>query len=320
MDDMMLELTAGNQMLRRRLDAYADARLTPDPAAAARMRARVMAAAHRQAALTSAGAGLTVLTTTPPVTRRPLVRTVATRAAGVLLSAALGLSLAVGTAFAADAGGLFYPARLGLETLLLPSDPSERAIAELARLETRLQEAQAASARGDSAGVAAAMEAYALIMQSASDDAIRAGDEVATAALEAGVRRNLAVLHAILERAPDAAVAGLTNAIERSGDTIDDIHGSANGNGNGGKPSTGPGATHDPTQEPVTTTPDPTKTPKPTKEPTAEPTAKPTPTPDRTPKPERTPKPDRTPPGGGAPSDPGPPDDPGAQGGGSGGG
>jgi hypothetical protein len=304
MDDMMLDLTAGNQMLRRRLDAYADARLSPEPAAAARMRARVMAAAHRQAALTSAGAGLTLLTTEPPVTRRALARHPATRIAGVLLSAALGLSLAVGTALAADAGGLFYPARLGLETLLLPTDPSERAIAELARLESRLHEAQAASERGDSAALSAAMDAYTAIVTAASRDAIAAHDPVASAALEAGVSRNIAVLQAILERAPAAAVDGLTRAIERSDTTLDDIHGAAGGNdgGNGGGGPSGPGATDAPTavptDEPAAS--DPTKEPKPTKAPTDEPT----PRTERTPRPERTP--DRTPPGQG-PDDPGRP-------------
>jgi hypothetical protein len=272
-----------------------------------------MAAAHRQAALTTAGAGLTVLTTTPPVAAgRPLTRHPITRGAGIILSAALGLSLAVGTALAADAGGIFYPARLGLEMVLLPSDPSERALAELARLESRLQEAQAASARGDAAAMTAAMDAYAAILDGASRNAIAGGDPVAQAALEAGVARNIEVLEAILEGAPAAAVAGLTNAIERSDRAVDEIGGATNGggngdgNGNGGKPATGPGGS-DPTDAPVTE-PTETKEPKPSKTPTVAPTADPTPEPERTPRPERTPE--RTPVG--PPDEPGPPDDPGA--------
>lgn len=304
MDDTMLELTAGNQMLRRRLDAYADARLSPDATATARMRARVMAAAHRQAALTAAGAGLTVISSEPAPARRPLARHPFTRVAGVLLSAALGLSLAVGTALAADAGGALYPARLGLEVLLLPSEPSERVLAELDRLETRLSEAQAASARGDTVAVAAAMQAYAAILGTASADAIEADDPVASAALEAGVARNIQVLEALLERAPDAATNGLTRAIERSGTTIDEIRDAAVGGGSGGPGAGpgGPGESADPTARPAATA-EPTPTTKPTKEPTAEPT----------PRPEKTPKPDRTPPGPppgepGDPGDPGPPD------------
>jgi uncharacterized membrane protein YgcG len=316
MDDMMLDLTAGNQMLRRRLDAYADARLSPDAAATTRMRARVMAAAHRQAAATAAGAGLTLITSTVPAAPARRSRHPLARAAGVLLSAALGLSVAVGSALAADAGGVLYPARLGLETVLLPTDPSERAIAELARLETRLHEARDASARGDAAGVAAAMGAYASILESATADALRSGDPVATAALEAGVERNIVVLRALLERAPDAATGGLTKAIERSGAVIDDMHGTGGGTSGGGGSSGGGGGGDDPaptvTEKPKPTkdpaTPKPTKapaTPKPTKEPTAEPTPKPTAEP--TPRAERTPRADRTPPGQ-------PPDAPGQQG------
>lgn len=300
MDDTMLELTAGNQMLRRRLDAYADARLSPDAAATARMRARVMAAAHRQAALTSAGAGLTVLSGRPEPRRR-IARHPITRAAGVVLSAALGLTLAVGTALAADAGGALYPARLGLEVLLLPSEPSERAIAELDRLETRLAEARAASERGDTVAVTAAMQAYAAILDMASAEAIEADDPVASAALEAGVARNIQVLQALLERAPDAATGGLTRAIERSGSAIDEIQDAAAGDGgsggDGGDGGGGPVASDEPTERPTATA-APTPTTKPTKAPTAEPT----------PRPERTPKPDRTPPGQG-PGEPGPPDD-----------
>jgi hypothetical protein len=311
MDDMMLDLTAGNQLLRRRLDAYADARLSPDPAATTRMRARVMAAAHRQAAATTAGAGLTLITTPSATVRATRSRHPLTRAAGILLSAALGLSVAVGSALAADAGGVLYPARLGLEIVLLPADPSERAIAELARLETRLHEARDASARGDAAGVAAAMRAYASIMETAAADALGAGDAVATAALEAGFERNIAVLQALLAEAPEAATGGLTRAIERSGAAIDDMNGAGDGHQGGSGGSGGgsdeptPVATENPKPTKELATPKPTKapaTPKPTKAPTAEPTAEPTP------RAERTPRPDRTPPGQ-PPEPPGQPGD-----------
>ncbi len=294
MDDEMLELTAGNVMLRRRLDAYADARLSPAPSATVHMRARVMAGAHRQAARSSAGAGLTVLVPETPVARRTIGRHPAMRAAGVLLAAGLGLSLAVGSALAADAGGPIYPARLGLETLLLPADPAERAVAELARLEQRLQEAQAASARGDRAGVEAAMQAYSVIVDTSARAAIEAGDPVARAAMEAGVARNVEVLLAILERAPDGALDGLTRAIEHSDAAIEDIHGSDSGNGNGnGNGQGGPGASAKPTA-------DPTPKPKPTKAATPEPT----------PRPERTSRPEHVPPGQ-APGGPDKPDKPG---------
>ena len=49
MDDAMMDLMAEHGLLRRRLEAYAETRLSPDLAASSRMRARVLAVAHRQA-------------------------------------------------------------------------------------------------------------------------------------------------------------------------------------------------------------------------------------------------------------------------------
>ena len=61
MDDAMIDLMAGDAELRRRLMAFADERLTPDLAASSRMRARVLATAHRRADLARADARLAVL-------------------------------------------------------------------------------------------------------------------------------------------------------------------------------------------------------------------------------------------------------------------
>lgn len=313
MDDEMLDLTAGNAMLRRRLDAYADGRLSPADAAAVRMRTRVMATAHRQAAIARGGAGLTVISNRPVARRHPGRRHPAVRAAGLLVAAGLGLSLAAGSALAAEAGGPLYPARLGLEVLFLPSDPGARAVAELERLEARLAEAGAASERGDVAGMTAALQAYASILDVAMDEAILAGDPSSSAALEAGVARNIAVLQALLDRAPEAAIGGLTRAIERSGTAIDGIPGGSgssgggngNGNGTGGDGGNGGSPTHP-------TGPEATREPKPTRAATPEPTPRATPertpraTPERTPRPGRTPHPDRTPPNQ-APGGPGKP-------------
>lgn len=296
MDDEMLDLTAGNAMLRRRLDAYADARLSPDEAATSRMRARVMAVAHRQAAFARTGAGLTVISNRPAARRRPDRRPPALRAAGVLVAAALGLSVAVGSALAADAGGALYPARLGLEVLFLPSDPGERAVAELERLEARLVEAGAASQRGDVAGMTAALQAYASILDVATDEAILADDPSSSALLETGVARNIAILQALLERAPEGAIGGLTRAIERSRSAIDGIPGGSSSNGGSGGNSggnSGGGGGSGPSHP---TDPGATREPKPTKASTPEPTARP----------ERTPRADHTPPGQ-APGGPGKP-------------
>ena len=60
MDDM-IELMDANGLLGRRLEAYAEFRLSPDLATTRRLRARVLAVAHRQASLARADAALSVL-------------------------------------------------------------------------------------------------------------------------------------------------------------------------------------------------------------------------------------------------------------------
>ena len=144
MDDQMIDLVAGDMRLRRRLEAYADLRLSPDLVTSSRMRARVLAVAHRQADLARADAALTVMhgrgiTGSTPAADRLARRTRSTRARlrrslVAMLAAALVVGGAAGTALAAQAGGVLYEPRVWIETLTLPSDPSERAVAELARL------------------------------------------------------------------------------------------------------------------------------------------------------------------------------------------
>ena len=56
----MIDLMAGDAELARRLTAFAETRLTPDLGATSRMRAKVLATAHRQADLTRADARLAV--------------------------------------------------------------------------------------------------------------------------------------------------------------------------------------------------------------------------------------------------------------------
>ena len=57
----MIDLMAGDIRLRRRLEGYAELRLSPDLTATSRMRARVLAHAHRQADLVRADAALTIV-------------------------------------------------------------------------------------------------------------------------------------------------------------------------------------------------------------------------------------------------------------------
>ena len=277
-DGLSQDGDTGEEALARRLEAYAAARLTPGSSASTRMRAQVMAAADRQAAL--------VLHREPTPSHRGQRR----RLVVALLAACLTIGLVVGSASASQAGGPLYPVRIWAETLTLPSSPSERATAEVRRLTARLAEASQASAAGDQAAADAALEAYGNIVGSATADA---GTDVAAGAiLESGVKHNVTILTALAGRVPEPARDAIQRAIQRSDVAVDQIH--AN-NGNPGTPTPGSG--------PVAT-PNPDKTPAPDA----------TPKPDRTPKPTatpiagETPGPGKTPPPGGQPSaKPGPP-------------
>ncbi len=320
MDDM-IELMDANGLLRRRLEAYADIRLSPDLATSSRLRARVLAVAHRQASLARADAALTVISPNAVAGeyaagelardgRRNPVRTGSrrwSRAAGAFLAASLATAIVVGGVSAGQAGGPLYETRLWVETLTLPGDPSARAVAELSRLRDRLREAGEADRAGDIAGTMAALGAYEAILEQASASAIAAGDDVAAAVLETGVGRNVEVLRALAARVPTTAGAAITRAVDaaiaRSTDAVERISASRPGGGGDDgagpdSPATPPRATKAPTAEP-TPEPDSTATPKPkpTKNPTPTPAATPTATDDPTepPGPAATPEPRRTP-------------------------
>lgn len=317
MDDQMIDLMDGNDLLRRRLEAYANIRLSPDLATSSRLRARVLAVAHRQASLARADAALTVLSPSGvagALASRGLTRAVLStsgrsgsgrryRAAGALLAASLATAIVVGGVSAARPGGPLYETRLWAETLTLPGDPSARAVAELGRLSDRLREVGEADRSGDPLAAMAALAAYEAILEQASASAILAGDDVAAAVLETGVGRNVEVLRALAARVPTTASAAITRAVDaaiaRSTDAVQRIGANRPGGGQddgagSGSPATPPRATKAPTAEP-TPEPDSTATPKPeaTRKPTVEPTA--TDQPQETPHPAATPEPRRTP-------------------------
>ncbi len=318
MDDEMIDLLADDGNLRRRLEAYAEARLSPDLSASARIRARVQAVAHRQSALTRSDPTLALL---PEPDQHSAVdgwRTTTRhresgrsgpwrRTASVLLAASLGLGLVAGTVVAARPGGAFYGARLWAETLSLPADPAARAVAELERLTERLAEATSMSAAGDTAGASAAIRAYESIMSEATANAVAAGSDVASAALETGVGHNVVVLQALLSTVPEQASPAIQQiidrAIERSNEAVETIHAArppnagGGGGGGGGGPTVTPDRTATPkaTREPKPTTapaatPEPTPAPKPTKEPASEPSEPEQPTPDPNDPPTPTPR------------------------------
>jgi hypothetical protein len=279
--------------LTRRLEAYAEARLSPELSATIRMRARVMAAAHRQAALARAdadraAAAAAIAAQAQDRTRRSAWR----RPLTALLAAGLTLVVGVGSVAAAQAGGPLYGVRIWAETLTLPSEADARALAELQRLEERLAEAAAATAAGDLNAANAALEAYAAIVNEATENA---GNDVSAAAtLETGVRSNIDVLTVLVDRVPsDAARDAIQRAIDRSDSALDEMH----GNPHGTPPGLDPARTPKPeATERLDRTANPNK---PTDKP-AVPTDKPRPTPkpDPTINAASTPAPDRTPRGG----------------------
>jgi hypothetical protein len=294
--DEMIDLMAGDMRLRRRLDAYAEDRLSPDLTATSRMRARVLAHAHRQAELVRADAALTIVPPTAwmPEERR---RRHGVQRAAIALVAAAGLvgAMVGGAAAASGPGQTFYEARLWVETLTLPSDASARAIAQLGRLGDRLREAEDAARHGDAAAAAAALAAYERIVDQASEAAVGAGDPVAVAALEAGIGHNIDVLTALVASLPSQAAQAiapvLERAIEHSGTVIEHVGGvgkpnpPAGGNsGAGGSEGGAPAPTAKPTKTPAQR---PEATPKPTKAPDERPEA--------TPKPTKTPRPTNEP-------------------------
>jgi hypothetical protein len=297
--DFMQHQDPEDDELARRLEAYAKARLSPELSATIRMRARVMAAAHRQAALARADADRAAAVAAIAAqaqadrTRRSHWR----RPLTALLAAGLTLGVGVGSVAASQAGGPLYGVRIWAETLTLPSEADARAQAELQRLQDRLAETAAATAAGDLNAANAALEAYAAIVNEATEDA---GNDVSAAAtLETGVRSNIDVLSVLVLRVPtEAARDAIQRAIDRSDSALDEMHGNPN--------DTPPGL--DPARTPkpeATEGSDRTANPnKPTDKP-AVPTDKPhpTPKPDATINAASTPAPDRTP-RGGPPSEP----------------
>ncbi len=292
--------------LAARLEAYAEARLSPSLSATSRMRTHVMAAAHRQAALTRADADRAALAAAEQASRPRLVQLPRwRRPVAALLAASLTLALAVGSAVAARPGGPLYGTRVWVETLTLPSTAADRAAAEARRLDDRLAEAADATAAGDANAAAAALAAYNSILSEAT--AGTNGDAAANATLDTAVRRNIEVLTALLGRVPDQARNAIQHAIEQSDSAAHGLQGKP---GVGGpppsNPGNGPAATNKPghTANPNKPTPAPVDvTTKPHEN--ATPRPHPTPRPKPTPEPAlATPAPDHTPRASGRPSNP----------------
>jgi hypothetical protein len=252
--DMMETADFGYFELVRRLEAYADLRLSPSVAATTRMRKAVMTAAHRRAALIAADAWFeTTAATTSARAAQQIVpaRNVWRRPVAAVMAGCLTLAFVAGTALAAEPGGPLYAARIWTEMATLPSNPLERAQAEAVRLQHRVDEAQQAAAEGDVRGTEAALAAYSAIVAEAT--AGSAGDPAADAAIELSVEDHLAALTLMLDTVPASALGAAQAALSSSKTAIDAIDGSG-GNGGRGIPGALPGS--GPTVSPGPTKPD----------------------------------------------------------------
>jgi hypothetical protein len=231
-----------DELIARRLVAYADLRLSPTPEATARMRTRVMEVATARSAV-------------PAVRAQEPVSLAAyrsrfggrSRALAALMAAALSALLLTGVAFASSPGGPLYGVRLWVETVALPSEPGARADADVDRLDARLDEAVGAARNGNGSATAAALAAYRDILE----DALAAAGkiEARNERLDAALARHQVVLATLLGYAPEPARDALEQAIERSDQAVEGIGAGHGGNGSNGPivhPTPRPPNAHDP--------------------------------------------------------------------------
>ena len=204
--------------LARRLEAYADARLSPSIAGTTRMRTSVMNAAHRRAAR---GAGRRHVRCRrrdhgDPCRRSARCRA---RAPGADRSSRSWPAPWPSRCWPARSprrkpGGPLYAARLWIEMANLPAEVVARAQAEINRLDARLQEAQQASSAGDGPAAKAALAAYSVIVVEAARGS--AGDPTASAAIEVTVTRHVVVLTLMVDSVPAPARDAVKDALSSS--------------------------------------------------------------------------------------------------------
>ena len=128
MDEEMLELTSRSDAeVVRRIEAFADLRLSPSLGARARMRSAVMdAAQERSTAMSAEAAAATARVPVAPFepTRRPAWW----RPAVAFAAAALTLAMVAGSAMASTPGGPLYGARRRAQDLGASPVPGVRSI------------------------------------------------------------------------------------------------------------------------------------------------------------------------------------------------
>ena len=252
--DERYELDRASLEVIRRLEAYAGARLDPGVAATTRMRASVMAAAHRQAGLIAADGSAALALAPAVVAPRPTWRSASfpvawRRPIAAVLAGTLTLSVLAGTALATRPGGPLYDARVWSEAVNLPTAALARAQVEVSRLQARLDEAEAAAVSGDSRGVVAAIDAYAAIVTEAAEGTD--GDADARQLIGASVSAHVSVLTSLLDQVPATAHDAIEHALLASTSALHDIDepppppgaggngAGAGGNNTGGNDGTG---------------------------------------------------------------------------------
>jgi len=227
MDDLSYPIDAMRE-LERRLEAYADARLSLSLAATIRLRTAVLAVAHRQAALVQADATFKAADATWAArdierTRRPTFWQTWRRPMAAVLAGVLTLGLLTGTAWSVRPGGPLYAARIWTEMANLPPGALARADAQVRRLQLRIDEAEEAVSDGDGPATEAALTAYTSIVVEAADNVD--GDPAAIAAIEMSVEKHVEILSAMVARVPVAARPAVENAILQSGRVLNDLGG-----------------------------------------------------------------------------------------------
>jgi hypothetical protein len=247
MDDRIRQHRAHGE-LERRLESYADARLSPDPRQMARIRTAVVSEARRTLTrpkplpVRRTGIGLRIFNGW----RRSTVALAAASLAGLLLG---------GTAFAASRPGApLYGMRVWLEAATLPADQDARAAAELSRLQSRLGDVADAAARGDGSAVSAAVEEYRASVEESLATAGENHDLLAR--LEIELMRHRVVLASLLGLVPSNAQDAIQQVLDRDQHALDVINGRGQPGSNGsgtppGKPSGAGGPAAQPTQKPA---------------------------------------------------------------------
>jgi hypothetical protein len=206
----------GYDELDQRLATYAAARLAPSPEASYRMRRVVVARAADLAAIRAFEAERRAEDERRLRTPRGAFAWIHTSMARRGAAAFLATCLVFGASFGvlASPGGAFYPARIWLETALLPAQPDARAAAHVNLLEQRVEDAEHAAGAADPNGVRAALTAYIEEIRLAIADA--QGDPVRLAQLQKALNAHLLLLEQLENAAPAGAQSAVHQAISDS--------------------------------------------------------------------------------------------------------